>query len=82
MRHTKDEILHMFGAGDIGAPGKKNVLIRVFVHFHGDRVVLLLSGYDKGSDPSDRRQSTAIAKARRYLIEWRAQESRRRSTKH
>jgi hypothetical protein len=49
----------------------------VFVHFHGPRVVLLLSGYDKGDDPSDRRQEKAIAKARQYLTEWRFQETRR-----
>jgi len=32
------------------------VLLRVFVHFHGDKVVLLLGGYDKGKDTKPRRQ--------------------------
>lgn len=79
IRHTKDEILRMFAAGEIGASVKKRVLLRVFVHFHGERVVLLLSGYDKGDDPSDRRQEKAIAKARQYLTEWRSQQTRRRA---
>jgi hypothetical protein len=51
----------------------------VFVHFHGARVVLLLSGYDKGDDSSDRRQEKAIARARQYLTEWRSQETRRKA---
>jgi putative component of toxin-antitoxin plasmid stabilization module len=79
VRHTEDEILHMFGAGEIGASTKKKVLLRVFVHFHGARVVLLLSGYDKGDDPSDRRQEKAIARATQYLTEWRSQETRRKA---
>jgi putative component of toxin-antitoxin plasmid stabilization module len=79
VRHTEDEILHMFGAGEIGTSTKKKVLLRVFVHFHGARAVLLLSGYDKGDDPSDRRQEKAIARARQYLMEWRSQETRRKA---
>ena len=51
----------------------------MFVHFHGERVILLLSGYDKGDDPSDRRQEKAIARARQFLTEWRSQETRRKA---
>lgn len=47
------------------------LLLRVFCHAHGDRVVLLLHGYDKGADPSEKRQSREIAEARRRLTRWR-----------
>jgi len=46
------------------------VVLRVFCHFHGDRIVLLLSGYDKGGDDSSRRQDREIAKARKHLAAW------------
>ena len=47
----------MFG-GDppqIAAPSER-VLLRVFVHFYGDMVILLLGGYDKGADSTERRR--------------------------
>jgi putative component of toxin-antitoxin plasmid stabilization module len=79
IRHDADEIKNMFGqstATSTRAP-RGSVLLRVFVHFHGRRVVLLLSGYDKGDDPKERRQQREIAEARRHLTEWRQQEARR-----
>lgn len=57
VRHTAAEIRRLFGGdppaqpGDHeGPPGK--VVLRAFCHAHGDKVVLLLGGYDKGADPS------------------------------
>jgi phage-related protein len=47
------------------------MLVRIFCHAYGDRVVLLLGGYDKARDPSDRRQEREIATARTRLEEWR-----------
>ncbi|MHB8490500.1 MAG: type II toxin-antitoxin system RelE/ParE family toxin [Candidatus Dormibacteria bacterium] len=47
-----------------------DVLLRVFCHAYGERVVLLLSGYDKAQDPSKRRQKAEIAKARSRLRAW------------
>jgi hypothetical protein len=48
------EITHMF-AGErppsVPRPGV-SILLRVFVHFHGRRVALLLAGYDKQDDAS------------------------------
>jgi hypothetical protein len=49
------------------------VLLRLFVTFHGDRVVLLFQGYDKGKDPSGRRQTKEIKTARKHLRAWAAQ---------
>jgi len=44
------------------------ILLRVFCHATGDRVILLLGGYDKGS-PSPRKQQREIARARARLEE-------------
>ena len=71
VRHDGDEIRRMFGGQEGHARRRERILLRVFVHFHGSRVVLLLAGYDKGKDPSDRRQQREIAQARMYLAYWR-----------
>ncbi len=57
------------GGGASG--GSSRSLLRVCCHAHGDRVVLLLGGYDKGADPSPRRQNKEIAIARNRLADWR-----------
>lgn len=54
-------------------------MLRAFVHFHGHRVILLLSGYDKQDDPSGKRQEREIAAARKYLMAWQQQEARRKA---
>lgn len=46
------------------------VLLRVFCHASEGRLILLLGAYDKGDDPSDRRQRKEIAVARRRLTDW------------
>ncbi len=46
------------------------ILFRVFCHAHGDRLILLLAAYDKGEDPSPRRQNAEIALARTRLRDW------------
>jgi hypothetical protein len=42
----------------------------VFCTFYGERVAVLLHGYNKASDPSTKRQHREIAKARVVLAEW------------
>ena len=49
----------------------ERILLRVFCHAYGNKVVLLLVGYDKGADSSARRQDDEIALARRRLADWR-----------
>ena len=49
----------------------ERILLRVFCHAYGNRIVLLLGGYDKGADPSSRRQDEEIAVARSRLVDWR-----------
>jgi len=82
VRHDAAEVARMFGGDPLAAEGRaEKVLLRVFVHFHGDKVVLLLGGYDKGKDTKPRRQQREIAEARRLLEQFkrrRAQDRRRR----
>jgi hypothetical protein len=52
------------------------VLLRVFCHAHGDRLILLLGGYDKGNDPSAKRQDREIAIARTRLKDWQGRQRR------
>jgi hypothetical protein len=68
VRHDADEIARMFGGEAAEVDGQpEKVLLRVFVHFYGHKVVLLLGGYDKGDDPKERRQQREITEARRLL---------------
>jgi hypothetical protein len=53
-----------------GFAADDEVLIRVFFTTHGRRILLLLGGYDKGADPSPKRQQRAIAAARKVLLEY------------
>lgn len=50
----------------------ESILLRVFCHAYGDRVVLLLGAYDKGEDPSPKRQAREIETARSRLKQWKA----------
>ena len=71
VRHDAGEIAHMFGEVTGAAKASRRaILLRVFVHFHGDRRILLLSGYDKGADAAERRQRLEIARARRLLSQF------------
>ncbi len=80
VRHDADEIAQMFG-GEVssGAGAPESVLLRVFVHFHGAKVILLIGGYDKGGDPSGRRQQREIREARRLLTQFKERQRRERA---
>jgi hypothetical protein len=49
------------------------ILLRVFCHAHGRKVVLLLAAYDKGKEPSAKRQNAEIKRAKQRLTRWKAQ---------
>lgn len=80
VRHTAQEIDSMFGDAPPGR-GHGRVLLRVFCHAYGNKVVLLLNGYDKGGDPSGKRQEREIRLARRRLEEFRQRQARRRKAR-
>lgn len=77
VRHEADDIARMFGAASPGLGAKKEaVLLRVFVHFHGDKIILLLGGFDKRRDP--KRQQREIARAKRLLAQFKQRQRRRK----
>jgi hypothetical protein len=46
-------------------PGRGKILLRVFFHAHGNKLILLLSGYDKGERPA---RSTRAPRSNRRAI--------------
>ena len=81
LRWTADEIRHKvlgLPPGDVGQAPEK-ILLRVFFCTAGRKIILLMSGYDKAEDPSERRQNREIAKARKLLTAY--QEAQKRSRK-
>lgn len=82
VRHDAGEIIRMFGGEPPEVAGQaEKVLLRVFVRFYGQRVVLLLGGYDKGNSPKERRQQRELAEARRLLGQFKARQRRERRKK-
>jgi len=75
LRHSYAEVVKRFPGGAAVDPPKHDkggkVLLRVFFHPYGDRIILLLAGYDKGRYPSRKRQDAAYRKAIRRLAEFR-----------
>ncbi len=80
IRHTSAEIERMFTDASSGRPEGKHekVLLRVFCHAYGAKIVLLLNGYDKAGDPSEKRQQREIMLARRRLAEFKERQARER----
>ncbi|WP_249010885.1 type II toxin-antitoxin system RelE/ParE family toxin [Conexibacter sp. DBS9H8] len=70
LRHDAAEILKIVGKPFRVEPAGERILLRVFCHAHGDRLILLLGGYDKGADPSPRRQQREIEIARSRLADF------------
>lgn len=67
VRASLDAIMAKIGAEaphGIAGTGRP-VLLRVFCTFHGSRIVLLYSGYNKKKDPSAKRQQKEILRARK-----------------
>ncbi len=67
IRHSAAEITRMFGGAAEPGP-KEKVLLRVFCHAYGNKIVVLLHGYDKARDPSGKKQEKEIEVARRRLV--------------
>lgn len=77
IRHDAATIESMYrgsGTSRSRAPGK--ILLRLFVHFHGNKIVLMLHGYDKGKDNSPTRQNKEIQRAQKMLRTWKVDQAR------
>ena len=71
IRHTKTQIQNMYAAANQVVPSEvTSVLLRIFVAFEGDRVILLLGAYDKGKNDSASFQQEQIGIARKRLKDW------------
>jgi hypothetical protein len=57
-------------------PAKERTCLRVFFAVEGDRLLLLLAGYDKGSDDGRRRQDQETEIARHRLVAHRERKKR------
>lgn len=71
LRHGADEIAAMFTTKKPDARDKEPILLRVFCHAYGDKVILLLGGYDKKADASRKREDAEIKLARKRLARFR-----------
>jgi hypothetical protein len=80
LRHDEREVLARGGVieSDLPASSQEKILLRVFFHAHGTRVILLLSGYDKGTRSNPRHQQREIERARALLKQWRAMQTQER----
>jgi putative component of toxin-antitoxin plasmid stabilization module len=69
VRWSAAEIRHKvegLASTDVGSAPEK-ILLRVFFATSGRKIILLMNGYDKAKDPTDRRQDTEISRARKLL---------------
>ena len=78
LRHGADEIAAMFTSKKPDARDKEEILLRVYCHAYGHKIVLLLAGYDKLASPSKKREDDEIALARRRLTAFKSERSRQR----
>jgi len=69
LAESLSEVLRKAGR-DIRKGNDDAVLLRVFCHAYGDKIVLLLAGYDKARDPKHGRQQSEIAIARARLVDF------------
>lgn len=74
LRHDSHEILGRKRPLSKRLHPKEKVLLRVFFHPYGDKLILLVGGYDKGRFPARKRQREEIEAARRRLEEWKARQ--------
>lgn len=78
LRWSAAEVRHkIIGISAERASKSESILLRVFFCTSGRKLILLLSGYDKGRDPSSKRQDKEIEKARKLLVAHREAERRR-----
>ncbi len=75
VRHDAGDIARMFdlAPGLAGTKGEE-VLLRVFVHFYGEKIILLLGGFDKSRDA--KRQRREIDAAKSLLLQFKQQRLR------
>ena len=76
IRHDAETIARMFpkpGEAVVTetARAEARILLRIFFTTSGRQIILLVSAYDKGRDPSARRQQAEIERARKLIAKLR-----------
>jgi hypothetical protein len=76
IRHSASEIQAMYKVVNKGlAGGAEAVLLRIFVAFEGEKVIVLLGAYDKSKNDKQGFQQAQIEIARKRLREWKRRQS-------
>lgn len=75
---TINEIRHMSGQPPLSKGGDEKLLVRIFCHAHGKKLILLLGGYDKLQHPSKPYQNQQIELAKARLTDWRESEKNKK----
>ena len=78
LRHGADEIAAMFTSRKPDARDREEILLRVYCHAYGDKIVLLLAGYDKLASPSKKSENAEIVVARKRLVGFKSERRRQR----
>ena len=76
VRHSAGQILKNLSSETSSKPDRSKILLRIFVTFPQGSRILILHGYDKGSDDSRSRQQKEIATARARLAQWMCNENK------
>lgn len=77
IKHDADAILAQRDpelAAKLGPQPSQPMLLRIFFAFDGQKIILLVGGYDKGQSPSKKRQQKEIKIARKRLAEHKRRE--------
>ena len=71
IRHSASEIQAMYKVANKGlVGGAEAILLRVFVAFEGEKLIVLLGAYDKGKNDKQGFQQAQIEIARKRLRDW------------
>jgi phage-related protein len=71
IRHSASEIQAMYKVANKGlVGGVEAILLRVFVAFEGEKLIVLLGAYDKGKNDKQSFQQAQIEIARKRLRDW------------
>ncbi len=73
---TGEEVVNAGWATADQIDTSETVFLRVFFHAHGDKIILLLEGYDKGAAPAKSIQTEKIKIAKLRLTAWRLREQK------
>lgn len=75
LRMVGSQVVNEGWAPEAKVDVSEQILLRVLCHAYGDKIVLLLAGYDKGEEPSSKRQQRELALARQRLKEHKGREA-------